>query len=362
MINDLAPAPPVDRYLPALNGVRGLAALIVVVSHYSNETNVLGGILGWGGGQLGVMLFFLLAGFLMTHLHIGQAFTREAVGQYAIRRIARVYPYFVLVAALPALLLWLKFPGAVAMGDINTFHVYWRQVLLVDKGSNVFWTIQIEMVFYLCFLGVWALAAYSRSQRFTASVVAVLFVVLAVFGARASWTFFNVAHFFLLGVLSGLFYRRWGARIVLGGLMSLVSLVLLLSLLLAFPGVASALTGAKVDPWKSWPTLAQLLIFFNLALLDKRYLHGFLLSAPLQWLGKVSYSMYLLHYFVLSAIVSWTVPKDHYALNALLVFSVICVVSWVAHRYVELPIQRFTLRVPGLLRDWVKKGAQPKSA
>ena len=81
-----------------LDGLRGLAALIVVVSHYSNETLLWGGVLGKGGGQTGVMLFFLLSGFLMAHLHLGEAFTARNVGRYALRRIARVYPLFLIAA------------------------------------------------------------------------------------------------------------------------------------------------------------------------------------------------------------------------------------------------------------------------
>ena len=46
------------KHIPSSDGLRGIAALIVVISHYSNETGVSDGILGWGGGKIGVMLFF----------------------------------------------------------------------------------------------------------------------------------------------------------------------------------------------------------------------------------------------------------------------------------------------------------------
>ena len=57
------------RELPVLNGIRGLAVAIVFASHASN-IYFSGAIAGWGGGQLGVMLFFLLSGFLMSHLYL----------------------------------------------------------------------------------------------------------------------------------------------------------------------------------------------------------------------------------------------------------------------------------------------------
>ena len=47
-----------------LNALRGLAAIIVFITHFSDITNWLDGALGGGSGAYGVMLFFLLSGFL----------------------------------------------------------------------------------------------------------------------------------------------------------------------------------------------------------------------------------------------------------------------------------------------------------
>jgi peptidoglycan/LPS O-acetylase OafA/YrhL len=44
----------------ALDGLRGLAAYTVVISHFSNQTQIFGGLFGSGAGQVGVMLFFAL--------------------------------------------------------------------------------------------------------------------------------------------------------------------------------------------------------------------------------------------------------------------------------------------------------------
>jgi peptidoglycan/LPS O-acetylase OafA/YrhL len=53
-----------------LNSLRGLAALIVLVSHYSNESGLLGRALGIGAGQFGVMIFFPLSSFLISYLYL----------------------------------------------------------------------------------------------------------------------------------------------------------------------------------------------------------------------------------------------------------------------------------------------------
>ena len=77
-----------------LNSLRGIAALIVLVSHYSNESGLLGKALGSGGGQFGVMLFFLLSAFLISYLYLHQQPRRPQLTAYFRARAGRVLPLF----------------------------------------------------------------------------------------------------------------------------------------------------------------------------------------------------------------------------------------------------------------------------
>ena len=337
------------KHIAALDGLRGIAALIVVISHFSNETGLFGGILGWGGGQTGVMLFFVLAGFLITHLHIGEQFNVKNVGSYAIKRIARVYPFFVLVAALPALLIYLKFPGSVAMGDINTIPIYLRQIFLLERGSNVFWTIQIEILFYACFVGIWAVHRGIDRPAVTLVMILSCLVGLALHGFKFSVPFFGYLHYFLAGVASSLIVQLSAASAYRSQILSCVGVGLLASLPLTFPKVCLLLTGKEIDSWVSLIVLAQISILFNLALRDRRFLQAALSNKLLVWVGKVSYSIYLLHYFILAALVSWTVPRDHYALSFVVFIVSVLGVAALSHKYLERPIQKFTLNLPGMI-------------
>jgi peptidoglycan/LPS O-acetylase OafA/YrhL len=58
-----------------LNTLRGIAALIVVIAHYSRSTGLLGGYSRRGSGQLGV-IFFMISGFLMTYIYLGKSFNQ----------------------------------------------------------------------------------------------------------------------------------------------------------------------------------------------------------------------------------------------------------------------------------------------
>jgi peptidoglycan/LPS O-acetylase OafA/YrhL len=96
------PAP--DQRVPALDGLRGMAALMVVVSHVSNSTDLWGNLLGNGGGQVGVMIFFVLSGYLIGALYLGQPFTLANVWEYGVRRVARVVPAFYALLSLALIL------------------------------------------------------------------------------------------------------------------------------------------------------------------------------------------------------------------------------------------------------------------
>jgi len=85
---------------PELDGLRGVAALIVLLSHVSNKTGLWGGIFGRGGGQIGVMLFFVLSGYLMGMLYLDRPFRRIEVQRYVVHRGARIVPLYYLIVLL----------------------------------------------------------------------------------------------------------------------------------------------------------------------------------------------------------------------------------------------------------------------
>src|ERR1700726_3367243 len=91
------PAPRAPVHRPELDGLRGLAAYLVVLSHVSNKSNLWDTLFGAGGGQIGVMLFFVLSGYLMGVLYLDRPFTFAEVRAYVVRRIGRVLPLFYLV-------------------------------------------------------------------------------------------------------------------------------------------------------------------------------------------------------------------------------------------------------------------------
>ena len=344
--------PPREVLITPLDGLRGFAALIVIISHFSNETLLWNGLLGKGAGQTGVMIFFILSGFLMAYLHIEQTFTAANVKQYALRRIARVYPLFLIAALLPLILLDIHFPGGIAMNSITTFPAYLRQIALIDRGAPVFWTIRIELLFYASFIGIWLLHRSFKRSWVTAAFLLAAIVFLRARNYNFQIEFFSHVHYFLFGVLSALaFQKRSKFRNLV---LATVSVLLLAATPLTYPMVWVAfLRHAQITQgellqvsWRSDIVAVLLIALFNFALRDGRWIFALLSSPPARWLGKVSYSVYLLHYFVISALLSW-MPKT---LNTAVRFSaclvLILIVAELSNRFVERPLQRLVLSLP----------------
>ncbi|MBF0516604.1 MAG: acyltransferase [Nitrospirae bacterium] len=129
-----------------------MAALIVVTSHFSNETLFIGGKLGSGAGQTGVMLFFALSSFLMFHLYWHHSKILKSRCLYTLaflkNRFARIYPIFVFSIFLSYLfsLLGYEYLNIFKITKVNILkHIYLYQT------DSVMWTISKEMVFYLLF-------------------------------------------------------------------------------------------------------------------------------------------------------------------------------------------------------------------
>ena len=187
----IAPAP--LNHEPALDGLRGIAILAVLAFH-----------LGWvGSGFLGVDLFFVLSGFLITRLLLSRmAANGGGVGltSFWVGRLRRLLPAaLVTIVAVAALALGGVFSSPVLRADLGAALGYvanWRLVLSGDDYADQFgpaspvrhfWSLAVEEQFYLLFpllLGGLALIARRRGVDLgrlvlgTAAILSVLSAVL----------------------------------------------------------------------------------------------------------------------------------------------------------------------------------------
>lgn len=332
---------------PALDGVRGLAALAVVVHHVGLYVGAHGDI---AGGEVlrrldvGVPVFFALSGFLLYRPFVAARAARGPavrVPDYLRARALRLLPaYWValgLVAAVPYLASVTPTIDPVQSGD------WWRyfgltQVYTADAIGQGFphaWTLCVELSFYLL-LPLWA-AVWSRrpldDRRSVAEVVLLLGLGVASWGVRTltyvepqvlgSWFpfGFTVGATFLwfsvgmaaavLGVHRPAWIRAWPAP---GAAWAAALVVfLLLSYAAGLPRSTARPSGVGFLLLHGVPALIAALLVVPFTTTDG---HGrsavgrVLASRPLVRLGEVSYGVYLWHPIVVLVLLDQGVGTD----------------------------------------------------
>ena len=134
--------------LDALDGLRGIAVLLVVLSHLSNaDLFLLPGLDFRGTGKYGVYLFFSLSAFLLTRPLLRDDADLVAPRgwiRYALRRALRILPlYWLVLFTNWAVTQWAPTP---AMPSLTTDE--WIGHLLFQQGKGVYWTIPVEVSYY----------------------------------------------------------------------------------------------------------------------------------------------------------------------------------------------------------------------
>jgi len=282
--------------LKALHKLRGLAALIVALSHLAHWQDIPN--LYWkfriiGLGTQAVCVFFVISGFIIARTHSREVGKIDRLSPYAIKRFLRLYPAYWFYSLLSLSL------GALGFWSIDTSNLGHRTPLelisaitLLPISNNQFgfilvsWSLFYEILFYLVF----SFFFFGRKYG-----IAVLF--LFIFLSLINHEYWLVKNFcfnhqnllFLLGVLIGFNFDSLRGLPVPPWLLLAVGA----SLYLAFVWIGSD---------KIWPMsyFAATCLVSGAVLLDIRSGNASAPAVPwiektLLWFGSISYSLYLCH-------------------------------------------------------------------
>jgi peptidoglycan/LPS O-acetylase OafA/YrhL len=156
-------------HIDSLDGLRGFAALIVVLSHTSNSDMFFVPLLDLRGiGKSGVFLFFLLSSFLLTLPLLDKGkktFSLPVMSHYWQRRFFRIYPLYTLYLLTGLITTWL-FAMFLSKADAGIplaldWAGFWRHILL-QEGKGVTWSIAVEFKFYFILPFLATAVAYIR--------------------------------------------------------------------------------------------------------------------------------------------------------------------------------------------------------
>lgn len=328
-----------EQQLRKLNSLRGLAAMIVFITHFSDKTGWLDGVLGGPAGQYGVMLFFMLSGFLMSYLYMDKAFNKDSVNAYILARVGRVLPLYFVVVFISYALSINSLTGLYYIPDTNALLSH----LLFLNGESVLWTIPPEIQFYFIFILFWSLAAKRLGYVYLLVVTVMILVFLLNFKGvvgdirGVEYNLFRTVRslpYFFIGTILGLAYNR----LVIPSYMKKHWFVLALLLIpLLYPSFSPVLGEAKFRMWKSYEVLFVIsAVFFAVVFLVPD--NNFILANPVgDFIGKISYSLYLLHMPIIMQVQQWQLNPE-LALLCSLVLSIF--IAYLSFQFFERPIAK----------------------
>lgn len=301
------------EHVQALDGLRGLAVLIVIASHLSNA--------GWlpqpgmsGTGKSGVYLFFVLSAYLLAHAMLARPLAGLADAaywvDYALRRVLRIWPLYLVIL----LLSW----GLTSLGAVHWHYQldaggFWRHLTL-REGQSVLWSIPVEFTFYLWLpiicVALLALRGIPGGRWWGLALLAALLVF-----ARWRWPVAQAPvngvqlgfylPVFLAGVAAAWVGQAWPSLRLRARTWRVAGWLLLVALVAVTPALWSAIRGDAYNPEVNHRWFTAFGLGWALLLLSVLWgggtLSRFFASAPMRLVGVVSFSAYLWHMPVLQA-------------------------------------------------------------
>lgn len=314
--------------LDFLDGIRGTAALLVVLQHALEHWYPAFAL--WSStylnlGRVGIVAFFLVSGYV-----IGLTLTRQTIRTFAVRRLWRLYPVYWL-----ATIVWIVVDLPSGRFDDYGLFVIAANLVMVQGGIPGIaailppaWTLGIELLYYVQ-------SAVAKAFGKLRLSVLLGYLWLACFGAMAGANahlgtdFTGVSPLMLLFASLGLsiFIRdSQGGREWIGLLATAVTVVPVLSMMLLQEQPAGPQWEVLSFNFSNAVGIALFAAFY--------YRRSSPVMPAVLWLGAISYALYLFHAPVMSLIQRIDPPT---ALAVVLVVSVSLGAAWIVHRFVEQP-------------------------
>jgi peptidoglycan/LPS O-acetylase OafA/YrhL len=391
----------VQNYIPALTGVRAMAAYLVFISHFhdifdENFPHIIKRFLG--EFHIGVSIFFVLSGFLITFRYYNNFnLTREWFKQYLKNRVARIYPMY-------ALLTIAAFVYFFATGDQNItqhngnpvgllflnitflrgfFYQFW------NTGISQGWSLTVEECFYFS-APIIFLIAKKYNKFYIQPVVITLFAICMVLIFRhvnfhgffgnftfvMLFTFFGRCFEFFVGVqlaryvLKNGFTRTSKFNFTYGGFALIFVCVFIMALQPVPKGWVAGLESPIGIITNNYLLCIAVALFFYGILTENTLFKRFLALPFIELLGKSSYIFYLIHlgwiYTLLSKgfnnlndyvfslydkwNVSWNSPFQYDWLNLVFIFVILNIISVTLFSLIEEPLNHYIRKSDFLIR------------
>lgn len=396
----------VQNYIPALTGVRALAAYLVFISHYEylfDEKFPHAVQRFLQEFHIGVTIFFVLSGFLIAYRYFDNFhLTRNWFKQYLKNRVARIYPmYFLLTVFTFAVYQFV--PKAGVTGGFN--HPFTLMLMNISFVRGFFndlkftgiaqgWSLTVEECFYFAAPIIFFIAQRYKKFYIQPVLITTFGFLLVLIFSRVNWygffgnftfmmlyTFIGRCFEFFAGIQLALIIKRRGAE--RSGWFKLTYLGFLLIFICV--GIMSTLRAPQgwefglQNPWgivtNNYLLAISITVFFYGLLTESTWLKKILSNPFVELLGKSSYIFYLIHLgyiydFLHRAFdvlndkvfawydawgVDWHSPFEYETLNLIYSFIALNALSVLLFSLVEEPLNHYIRKSDFLIKHQPKR-------
>lgn len=343
-------------YIPAIDGLRAVAVLSVILYHLNAAL--------LPGGFVGVDIFFVISGFVVTGSLMGLHFerVRDLLAYFYARRLVRIMPALIVMLTATIILTNMFVPRAwlskAAASVAKTAFFGFSNITLAFDTDTYFapeaaynpfihtWSLGVEEQFYLLFpfLFFWHAVGRARADRDRTAILAI--VGLSILSLlTCAWmmqteprhAFYQIpARFWELGIgmILCLTAHSWIPK--LASLRGWTAAIMpLISILLIAGSFAIHESGGFPFPLAIPPVLGAAGLIMSVCAWREGIASRTLALGPVVTIGKLSYSLYLWHWPVF-VLFRWTVGLETIA-TATTALALVFLLGWLSYKFVEMP-------------------------
>ncbi len=337
--------------MPQLTFTRFIACMLVVLYHESNEAvfsnyEKFKSIIKFGDAS--VSYFFLLSGFILSFNQIktNNRFNISSAKTFWLKRFARIYPVYFLAFTICFIIFYLNYSireklstGLILSNLTLTQSWFPKYTLNINYPS---WSLSVEAFFYLCFPFIFNLFFLNQKNLINYILLAIFFFqgiissVLLYFNINYYFSPLTHMSTFISGVWLGFIYSKYKKNFQKYSFyISVTAITALLYIINEFNH------NLFLSKYYNYGILTPLHMLIILSVITNKFLTRIFSLKPLQYLGEISYSIYILHIPISLIIYGYTKQISVNSTTSLFLYVLFLILfsSW-SYRTIEVPMKK----------------------
>jgi peptidoglycan/LPS O-acetylase OafA/YrhL len=338
------------EHFKSLDGLRGVAVLLVLLSHSSHEKLFFHEFVNFEKfGKVGVYLFFVLSAYLLDR-QIALAFLTKKASKkywknYFLRRFLRIYPLFFIALMIYGLLNLIGFPTVInQILDIPAH-------MLLLRGESIFWSIPVEFKYYFISpLIMWFCHKYLNWDKLKTllcfSVIIFVTIIIEYIFHLPLVSTFRYFPIFMIGTFLSIYEILYGKKQLTSTkpiIFTIIDIVSVFLIIISVPFYFEKLFGFHMD-FHSSIFYLPFAILWGLILVSAKYGKGIIQKILefklLRFIGTISFSMYLFHMIFLDFVIKLGIPQNS---KIYLFFLLSIIFSSFSFLFIERPLSKIKL-------------------